>query len=52
MGMNTMIDKTNFPQWLKDAHISDDAEIEIIDGAVHWHGGIWHRGKWLNGILA
>ena len=50
-----MHDKTKWPEWLKDAAISDDAEIEITgSGRVifkHgvWRGGVWRGGEWRGG---
>jgi hypothetical protein len=50
-----IMDKTRWPQWLQDAKISDDAQIEInAEGRViwlngTWHGGTWHGGTWMRG---
>ena len=48
----------NAPQWLLDAN-TYNANVDIIDGVVHWydgswfdgtwHGGEWHYGVWHNG---
>ena len=43
-------DKTNWPDWLKQAKISDDAIVTIDNaGAVTWHGGTWKGGAWKDG---
>ena len=49
----------NCPDWLKNAN-TEDANVEIIDGVVHWYRGswkagtwergTWHNGTWVNGI--
>lgn len=36
---------TNAPQWLLDAD-TRDADVEIKDGIVIWHGGDWRGGDW------
>jgi len=38
----------NPPQWLLDAY-TEDADVEIIDGIVHWYGGFWEYGVWQGG---
>ena len=37
------------PQWLLDAD-TNFADVEIIDGIVHWNGGVWRDGIWHNGV--
>ena len=39
----------NPPQWLLDAD-TNFANVEIIDGIVHWNGGVWRDGVWEDGI--
>ena len=39
----------NCPHWLKTA-ITENANVDIVDGIVHWHSGVWHSGVWYNGI--
>ena len=39
----------NPPQWLLDAD-TNFANVEIIDGIVHWNGGVWKDGIWHNGV--
>ena len=39
----------NPPQWLLDANTAF-ADVEIIDGIVHWNGGVWRDGIWHNGV--
>ena len=39
---------TNCPDWLKEA-VTENADVEIINGEVHWHSGTWISGKWHNG---
>ena len=38
----------NPPQWLLDAD-TQDADVNIIEGAVHWYRGDWHGGTWYGG---
>ena len=38
----------NAPQWLLDAK-TRDADVEIINGVVHWHDGVWYDGEWHGG---
>ena len=40
---------TNAPQWLLDAD-TRDADVEIKDGIVIWHGGDWLGGDWWGGV--
>ena len=40
---------TNCPKWLKEAR-TENADVEIIDGVVHWRSGTWNSGVWYNGI--
>ena len=37
-----------WPAWLKAAE-TEDAQVEIIDGDVHWWGGSWKNGTWEGG---
>ncbi len=39
---------TNCPDWLKEA-VTENADVEIIDGLVHWHSGTWNNGTWNDG---
>ena len=39
----------NPPQWLLDANTAF-VNLEIIDGIVHWNGGVWRDGIWHNGV--
>lgn len=43
-----MSNRSNWPQWLKDAKI-EDARVDIRYGRVIWHDGIWLGGDWLGG---
>ena len=38
----------NCPKWLKEAR-TENADVEIIDGAVHWFSGTWNNGTWEGG---
>ena len=42
-------DLKDAPQWLLDAD-TNFADVEIIDGIVHWNGGVWKEGVWQNGV--
>ena len=37
------------PQWLLDAD-TENEDVEIIDGVLHWLGGVWHGGVWRDGM--
>lgn len=39
----------NCPDWLKEA-VTENADVDIIEGVVHWHSGTWHSGVWENGV--
>ncbi len=39
----------NCPHWLKEA-VTENADVDIIEGVVHWHSGTWHSGVWENGV--
>src|SRR4030042_520890 len=41
--------KENWPEWLKNAKISDDSIIVIENGYVIFKGGIWEGGTWEGG---
>ena len=38
----------NCPDWLREAD-TENANVEIIDGAVHWFSGTWNNGTWEGG---
>ncbi len=38
----------NCPDWLREAD-TENADIMIIDGKVHWNNGIWYDGIWCDG---
>lgn len=38
------------PQWLLDAR-TEYADVEIINGVVHWYDGVWFGGEW-RGVVA
>lgn len=38
----------NAPQWLLDAK-THHADVEVINGVVHWRGGTWYDGEWWSG---
>ena len=40
---------TDCPDWLKEA-VTENADVTIVAGVVHWHSGIWHDGTWENGV--
>jgi len=44
-----MTDRSEWPQWLRDAD-TVDAIVEIFDGAVVWHDGVWRDGVWHDGV--
>ena len=46
----TIKELENPPQWLLDANTAF-ANVEIIDGIVHWNGGVWRDGIWHNATL-
>ena len=37
------------PQWLREAK-TDGENVDIVGGAVIWHGGVWHGGEWRGGV--
>ena len=39
----------NAPAWLLDAK-THNADVEIINGVVHWRGGTWYDGTWCDGV--
>ena len=39
----------NAPQWLLDAE-THYADVDIVNGIVHWYGGVWEDGVWQDGI--
>ena len=38
----------NCPDWLREAD-TENANVEIIDGAVQWCSGTWNNGTWEGG---
>jgi len=42
-------DRSDWPQWLLDAE-TQDADVEIINGFVHWYNGRWLSGRWADGV--
>lgn len=43
-----MTDKSEWPQWLRDAD-TENAVVETREGQVVWHDGVWINGVWING---
>ncbi len=39
----------NCPDWLKEAD-TEDADVDIFDGVVHWYKGVWWGGTWEGGV--